>query len=126
MGGNGIGVESIQHQNVEIAIRRLFDREPSVSNDDVARISASSQVSKKIVSDVVNLRIDIEECNVAIRPSPARHGSCSESNYCDVLIGTHADELHDVADRSGLVVVRQRTPDQCRIHTLDSVKRIAV
>src|SRR4029078_10479097 len=102
-------------------IGRFSDGEAAIANHDVARIGASAQISEEAVGNVVDLLVDIEKCNVPIGPRPSGHASRSESNHADVLIRPSADELHDVAHRSGLVVVRQRLSVQYGVHALDAV-----
>src|SRR5207237_200159 len=97
-----------------------------VPDHDVALLRASPQVGEEILCDVINLGIDIEKRNATIRPGPAGHASRTETNDGDTLVRPDADELHDVAYRSRLVVIRQRLAAQRGIAALEAVKRIAM
>src|SRR3989442_750451 len=74
--------------------------------------------------DVVNLRIDIEESAVQVRPSPSRHRACPKPHRAEVLSGPVADHLHDITDGSCLVVVREWHSIQLGILAFPAVKRI--
>src|SRR5262249_10848404 len=117
---------SVQHEHIEFSIGLLLDRQPAVSDDDIARIRASAKIREEIVRDRVNLHVDIEERDVPVGTCPSCHASGSESDNADVLIGTRGNEVHDIAYGSGLVVVGQRLAAQHRIHAFHTMKRIAV
>src|SRR5437868_2488575 len=105
MRGYGIRVEGIEHQDIESSVRRLLDREPSVSNDHVAIVRAAPQIGKEAARDVWHLRIDIEECEMAIGLCVSSHTSGAETDNADMLFRSDTDHLHDVADRAGLVII---------------------
>src|SRR5438552_18313947 len=74
--------------------------------------------------DVVNLRIDIEESHVPVRPSPSHHRACPKPHHAEMLSGPVADHLHDITDGSCLVVVREWHSIQLGILAFQAVKRI--
>src|SRR5262249_49332829 len=126
MRGNRIGTESVQHEHIEFSIRLLLDRQPAVSDDDIARIRASAKIREEIVCNRVNLQVDVEERDVPVGTCPSSHASGSESDNTDVLIGPRCNQVHDVANWSGLVIVGQRLAAQHRIHAFHAMKRVTV
>src|SRR2546422_2745352 len=74
--------------------------------------------------DVLNLGINIEESDVPVRPHPSGHRAGAKTHDANMLIRSVVNHLHNITDRSGFVVVRNRLPVQRGILAFQTVKSI--
>src|SRR5262249_14270230 len=122
--GDRVRSEGIQHEDIELAIGGSFDGETAVTDNDVTILVAPANKREEMPRDVLNLRIDIEESDVPIRPHPSGHRAGAKTHDANILIRSIVNHLHDIADRSGFVVVRNRLAVQRRILAFQTMKSI--
>src|SRR5262245_10884220 len=126
MSGNRIGIEGIQHQQIERSIWRPFNGQTTVPNFDVAVSSAIRQECEEVAGDVVYLRINIKKRNMPVRSRPPGHAPRAQSDDSNALVAPLAEHFHDIADGSSLVIVRKWLANQTGVQALDAMQCIAM
>src|ERR1051326_8760258 len=126
MGWYRIRIECIEHQHIERTVWRVLDGQAAIADDDIAIVAAAAQKCEEMRGNIIDLGIDIEECDVAIGLKITCHAAGSKPYDAHMLMGPATDHLHDISGRAGLVVIGNGLTAQRRILAFKTMERISM